>query len=318
MNNAPQIPRVGIFCKQLEKGGDPFSSDRYWQAYQDLLLALKEKGVEAYLLTDNNSYRGFGEFKTAYTISQKTSLDNLEEHKDVTINLVFDRGGFIGRDVATVNPPILTKIASSKIEMYEYFTNLQPRSFIGKTKRQVIKALKRLPGEKIVVKEPEGSGGKQVYIGDKEQVLAELPKSYPLLVQEFLDTSQGVPGQVKGAHDVRLSLCGGKIISYYVRTPAKGRLHANLAQGGSMQFFDVKDVPKKLLKAVRDIDDLFRGEPRYYAVDFMNTPKGWKLVEINSYLGLNPVSEGKEAREEMEQLSNYLVKIAKKQLRSVI
>lgn len=304
-------PTIGIFCRELKKGGDPFSRDYYWQAYQDLLLSLKSRGIEAYLLTDNNTYRGYGKFDVAYTIDHKTTLSGLQAVENVYIDLVFDRGGFIGRDVLTLNPPILTRIASSKIEMYEYFSDMQPLSIVSKNKKQTLKAAARLPGDKLVVKEPEGSGGKEVYIGDKEEVLSELPDNYPLLVQEFLDTSKGVPGQIEGVHDVRLALCGDEIISYYARTPQEGKLHANVAQGGTMTYFDVATAPAELVEKVRKIDGLFAGQPRYYSLDFMNTPKGWVLVELNSYLGLMPASDGPKAQQTLDKLANYLAEVCK-------
>jgi glutathione synthase/RimK-type ligase-like ATP-grasp enzyme len=307
-NHPPTPPPViGIFCHELTPGGDPFSSDYYWQAYQDLILALREQGVQAYLLTDNNTYRGYDNlFDTAYAVEGKTPLDALQKVHNVTVDLVFDRGRFVGRDIAMLNPPIMTKIASSKIEMYEYFTDLQPYSFITGNKKQLLKAANRLPGDKIVVKEPEGSGGNEVYIGAKDEVLAEAPKDFPLLVQEFTDTSVGVPGQVEGAHDVRVALCGGEIISYYARIPAEGRLHANVAQGGSVVYFDVHEVPEALREVVYQVDALFAEQPRYYSLDFMHTTKGWKLVELNSYLGLVPASEGEQATQTLLKLSGYL------------
>lgn len=304
-------PAIGIFCHDLKVGGDPFSSDYYWQAYKDLILALQARGAQAYLLSDNNTYKGYNSlFEVAYKVDANTTLDNLEAVPNIHIDLVFDRGRFIGRDIAVLNPPILTKIASSKIEMYEYFTNLQPHSFISTNKKQVIKAANRLPGDKIVVKKPEGSGGNEVFIGEKDEVLTQLPKNYPLLVQEFSDTSVGVPGQIEGAHDVRVALCGGEIISYYARVPAKGKLHANVAQGGTAIYFEVNEVPDALRDVVYDIDGLFADQPRYYSLDFMNTDKGWKLVELNSYLGLMPVSNGPEAQKTVDKLADYLLSCA--------
>ena len=199
-------PIIAIFCKELKLGGDPFSDDFYWRAYRDLLFALKDRGISAYFTTDNNIYRGFGVFDKLFSLEDPSgSVDDLKVVEDMKVDLVFDRGRFIGRDVAVINPPILTKIAMSKIEMYEYFSDLQPYSVIGNSKRQVERAVKKVPGDKVVVKEPEGSGGNEVYIGDKEEVLEELPPQYPLLVQEFLDTSVGIPGQVDGVHDARLA-----------------------------------------------------------------------------------------------------------------
>lgn len=313
MNKEKGNPTIAIFCKELKKGGDPFSDDFYWRAYQDLLFALKDRGINAYLASDNNLYRGFGIFDSVYRLDKKGDIEDLVPVENVHVDLVFDRGRFIGRDVLMVNPPILTKIAMSKIEMYEYFSDLQPYSIIGTTKKQTIKAANEIPGDKVVVKEPEGSGGKEVYIGEKDKVLAELPEQYPVLIQEFLDTSSGVPGQVEGVHDVRLGLCGSEIISYYVRSVEEGKLHANVAQGGKAVYFDIKEVPAELVDIAMLIDSLFADQPRYYSLDFMNTPKGWKLVEINSYLGLMPADESLEAQETLDRLADYLVAECRKQ-----
>lgn len=303
------LPTIAIFCKELKMGGDPFSEEKYWNAYKDLLFALKERGVGAYLASDNNTYRGFGVFDVVYTLDTLDgNVTDLRPIENVHIDLVFDRGRFIGRDVLMINPPILTKIAMSKIEMYEYFADFQPYSVVGNTKQQVEHAAEKIPGDKVVVKEPEGSGGNQVYIGEKEKVLAKLPDHYPLLLQEFLDTSQGIPGQVEGVHDARLGICGGEIISYFVRSAKEGRLLANVAQGGDSIYLDVKKVPPELAKVAKLIDGLFAEHPRYYSLDFMNTQKGWKLVELNSYLGLMQRSHGPKARYAGDKLADYLAR----------
>jgi hypothetical protein len=310
----PEAPVIAIYCRELKAGGDPFSSEYYWQAYQDLFFALRHKGVEVYFATDNNTYKGYGTFATVYTLEQGGTVGDLKPVSNVHVDVVFDRGGFIGRDVAMINPSIITKIAQSKIEMYEYFAELQPFSIVSHSKDEVAAVADELGGDKIVVKEPEGSGGNEVYIGTKEEVLEEMPDDhFPVLVQEFLDTSVGVPGQIKGPHDVRVALCGSEVISYYVRQPEDGKLHANVAQGGKMLYFDVDEVPAELTKVVRAIDDLFIEHPRYYSLDFMHTPKGWKLVEINSYLGLMPRSDGSQAVKTLEKLSSYLAAEAYRQ-----
>lgn len=305
--NANHVTSIAIFCRELKAGGDPFSSDYYWQAYLDLLLALKAKGIQAYFVTDNNSYRGYGMFDIAYTTDSKTAISKLTPVRNVQIDLVFDRGGFIGRDVATINPSIMQKIGMNKIEMYKYFSALQPRSIVCHTKRDVVAAFDEIRGERIVVKEPEGCGGKEVYIGLKPTVLAQLPERFPLLVQEFLDTSGGIPGYVNGVHDVRLSICGGEIIGFYVRSAKKGSYHSNVSQGGEMVFFDTAHIPNEVKHTAHSVDSFFSKLPRYYAVDFMRTPVGWKMLELNPYLALLPVSEGVEAQKTLDKLVEYLM-----------
>lgn len=298
---------IAIFCRELKEGGDPFSNDYYWQAYQDLLLALQERGAEAYFVTDNNSYRGDGIFTTAYTTSHKIAIAELTPVKNVKVDLVFDRGGFIGRDVLTINPSILIKIGNNKIEMYKHFADIQPYSIICHDRNEAAAAFNKIEGDTIVVKEPEGCGGKEVYIGPKQRVLNQLPDAYPVLVQEFLDTSAGIPGYVQGVHDIRLSMCDGECIGYYIRSAKEGSLHSNVSQGGTMVFFDVSHIPPEALKAAMKVDAYFKKYRRYYSIDFINTPKGWKMLELNPYLALLPATDGKEAQKTLVRLADYLV-----------
>lgn len=314
-HTADRTPCIAIYCKELRIGVDPLNSDYYWQAYQDMLLALKARGIDAYFVTDNNSYHGDGLFDTAYTTDRKTSIGHLKVVHDIQADLVFDRGGFIGRDVVTVNPSRLLKMGNNKIEMYRHFGSFQPRSAVCSTRQEVEAAFSRLEGDKIVVKEPEGCGGKEVYIGDKADVLRQLPDSFPVLVQEFMDTSAGIPGYVEGVHDVRLSVCGGQIIGYYIRSARPGSYHSNVSQGGTMTFYDVSHVPRELRRAVQSIDNHFRAMPRYYAIDFMYTTKGWKLVELNPYLALLPSTDGEEACKTSAMLADYLVDEARRAAR---
>lgn len=98
------VPAIGIFCHDLTKGGNPFRTDVSWQAYQELLLAIAARGAQAYLLTDNNTYSGCdGMFDVAYAIDGATPLDALRAVHDVHIDLVFNCGRFIGRDITVVS-----------------------------------------------------------------------------------------------------------------------------------------------------------------------------------------------------------------------
>jgi glutathione synthase/RimK-type ligase-like ATP-grasp enzyme len=300
---------VAIFCRSFQEGGDPFSEDYYWQAYQDLLFGLRDKGLNAYFVTDNNSYLGDGIFETAYTSDHKTALGNLRKIHNVKVDMVFDRGGFIGRDVFTVNPSNLQRIGMNKIQMYKHFAEYQPFSIICNNEQEAKEAIARIDGEKVVVKEPEGYGGKQVYIGAKDEVISKLPSDYPLLVQEFLDTSSGVPGSVGGVHDIRLSVCGGEFIGYYIRQAKEGSLHSNVSQGGKMIFFDPSEIPAEVQKMAKAIDAYFANAPRYYAVDFIYTNKGWKMLELNPYLALLPLTDGEEAQTTTRKLIDYLAAV---------
>jgi glutathione synthase/RimK-type ligase-like ATP-grasp enzyme len=314
MHTSNQPPNsLAIFCTTLELNNEPFSSEYYWRGYQDLLLALKDRGIQAYFTTDNQSYLGNGRFKTAYTADIKTLPDKLKRISDVQVDLVFDRAehdAFAGRDITVINSATLRKIANNKIEMYRHFSHLQALSVVVGSRTELERAFETVPGKNIVAKEPEGSGGRAVHIGSKSKILAQVPDDrYPLLVQEFLDTSMGVPGHKPGIHDIRISVCGGNIIGYYIRVAKPGAYHSNVSQGGKMVFLPIDTVPAAVEAMVREIDNKFAPGPRYYAADFAFSDQGWKMIELNPYLALLPASDSDEASYTLNRLADYLVEV---------
>ena len=300
---------IVIFVRTIDPGGYPFSDEYHWNAYFDLLLALRRRGVQAYFATGNDTYAGAGLFKQAFTASEKMAVADLRPTTNVRADLVFEKGGFRGRDVMVVNPEYVHKIASSKTETYKMFPGYQPKSVIAESFEAAKRAFEEIPGTLIVVKEPDSNGGRAVQIGEKIKLIDELPTQYPLIIQEFIDTSIGVPGLVEGIHDVRVKIGGGKIFGGMVRQPAPGEYRANLAQGGSARHLLPDELPAEVIRLGLEVDCFFEKYPRYYAIDFANTPTGWKMIELNSKPGLSPVSVSAAAKHVIEELANYLIQI---------
>jgi glutathione synthase/RimK-type ligase-like ATP-grasp enzyme len=314
---------IVIFCTSLEIGGEPISSEYYWEAYQDMLLALKARGVEAYFATDNEAYRGGGKFSVAYTTDRKVADPaHMQAVYGVTADLVFERAEsrpFAGTDVTVLNPEALRRIANNKIAIYRQFARLQPKSVVVNSPDELLAAMTDLGGDLIVVKDQEGYGGDGVYIGRKSKVLEQVAhRRYPMLVQEFLDTSIGVPGYGPGVHDVRIEICGGRVTGFYIRKATHGSYHSNVNRGGRKIFLTPDDVPAELKKSVDEIDKVFAGYPRFYSADFAFSPQGWKLIELNDYVGLarwQPgISEGNryESDKNFDRLADYLVDSCKR------
>lgn len=305
---------VVIFTRTLRDDGYPFSDDYHWNAYLDLLLELKSQGAQAYFASGNETYAGNGVFQEAYTTDTKVRVRDFKRFENVKADVVLEKGGFEGSGVLVINPKFVHEITASKSETYRNFAKYQPRSVICADQAAVERAAQEIPGNLIVVKEPVSNAGRAVQIGPKAEVLAKLPpaEAYPLVVQEFIDTSVGVPGYVEGIHDVRVKIGGGEIFGGMIRTPAPGELRANLALGGSIRHLLPEELPPQAVELAREIDCFFEKYPRYYAIDFANTPQGWKLIELNSKPGLSPVSAGAQAERIIQKLAEYLIKIAPK------
>jgi glutathione synthase/RimK-type ligase-like ATP-grasp enzyme len=303
------VKTIVIFTRTIDPDGYPFNDDYHWNAYYDLLLALRARGAAAYFATDNSTYKGGGVFSRVYGADTKVPLDKLEPTENVRADLVFEKGGFTGEGVKVLNPPFVHKIAASKAETYRHFAKYQPKSIIAEDLASLKRAFEDLPGELIVVKEPESNGGRAVQIGPKAEVLERLPQAYPLIVQEFVDTSVGVPGLVDGIHDIRVKIGGGRIFGGMVRQPAPGEYRANLAQGGTSRHLTADELPEEPLRIAREIDCFFEKHDRYYAIDFANTAQGWKMIELNSKPGLSPQAISPAAKQVTQQLADYLIEI---------
>jgi glutathione synthase/RimK-type ligase-like ATP-grasp enzyme len=139
----------------------------------------------------------------------------------------------------------------------------------------------------LVIKPLDLGGGKGIFI-DIPEKLKNIPKSFPLLMQEFIDTSAGIPGITTGMHDLRVVLCNGEIIHSNIRTPGKGDKKANFSQGGSLKVIDPELLPEDLKYIVASIDfDLSLYGERLYSLDFgLSADNEWKLIELNARPGM--------------------------------
>jgi glutathione synthase/RimK-type ligase-like ATP-grasp enzyme len=69
-------------------------------------------------------------------------------------------------------------------------------------------------------------------------------------------------------------------------------------------------VPSEVRKLAYEIDAYFEEYPRFYGIDFMNTSKGWKLIEINSrQLGLVSTVWGPDSTYTLNKLADYLIEL---------
>ena len=300
---------IVIFTRTIDPAGYPFNDEYHWNAYQDLLLAIRARGARAYFATDMSTYAGEGVFKVTYGADEKRAVKDFERTENVRAGLVFEKGGFAADDVMVLNPPFVAGITASKAETYRHFAKYQPQSAICADETELKRAFAEIPGEMIVVKEPESNGGRAVQIGPKADIWEARPSVYPLLVQEFIDTSVGVLGYVEGIHDVRVKIGGGKVFGGMIRKPAPGEYRANLAQGGSVRHLTPDEIPEEALKLAKQIDCFFEKYPRYYAIDFANTTNGWKLIELNAKPGLSPAAVSPEAARVIDELAEYLIEL---------
>jgi glutathione synthase/RimK-type ligase-like ATP-grasp enzyme len=302
---------VAIYCVSLRLGGDNFESYDRWEAYSDLALLLQQQGLNVYFVSGQRTYQGNGWFSEGYTLTRgrKVAPRKMTKVTPIHADIVFDRGDFAGTDVPMINPKEIYDLAADKTLMYETFSEYQPFSATCNNRQELEAALRHIQTDLAVVKVPAGEGGKGVFIGTKQEVLAKVPTdTYPLLAQEFMDTSMGIPGIVGGIHDLRIEIGGGEVWGSYVRTPKAGEYRANLSQGGTIHYLTPETTPQGAVELAKAIDSRFEGQPRFYSLDFANTTNGWKLIELNSRLGIGPgsITDSDAVRHTLTKFAVYL------------
>lgn len=299
---------IAFFVRNIDPSKYPFSvRDLYYHSYQEYLLAMKQAGANAYFVTDNDSYEGGGVFRHAYSIDAVSEVADFTDIGQIKADVVFEKGGFEGRDVPIVTDPRLYPLISDKTAIYQKFHHYQPKSVICTDLPAVQAAIADMPGEMVVVKNPVSAGGRQVYIGRKGEIEVPTSETYPLMVQEFVDMSDGIPGITPGVHDLRVLLTGNVIIGATMRIPPAGSLHANVSKGATEYLLSVDEIPTEVQAMALEIDNQLEDLPRYYAIDFARGKRGWVLIELNTRPGLFRASTGPQAVDFQRMVAEYMV-----------
>ncbi len=278
---------VGVFLPEKNISDHPFDVDYYRQAYFELSQEISALNGEMVIVREEKTYQGKGLFSRAWKMLDPLNYQLLGATK---IDVLFDKGEFVLKaDLPIFNHPDLNHVCTDKFAMYERFKQFCPLTLLVNNQQEYFIALEQISTDKAVIKPLAGQEGIGILIDSTDKLSNEQIKTFPIVVQEFLDTSKGVPGIVEDYHDLRIALFDGEIIYSYLRTPPPGRLTANVSQGGKFVMVEPKQLPEEVLPIVQAIDaELAYVGHRFYCIDFGITPDGPKIIEMNSRLGLLP------------------------------
>lgn len=212
-------------------------------------------------------------------------------------------------DISVINHPELEEFCWDKRLIAEVFPEYCPGTHVVNTKAGLKTVLSGFHSDKIVLKPRFGTLGKSIKIIDNESIPKSVEKN--TLVQEFIDTSKGIDGIVKGIHDLRLIIANGKIDHAHVRQPMKeGVFTANMSLGGTRQFVPVEKLPKSIAPIVRDVDKLLSNYyPRLYSIDLMfDENQRPYIVELNSSPVIKRYAYGKYKDPEFyDRMFDYMI-----------
>ncbi len=288
----------------------PFTQEKYLTSYYELSEKIKNRGANCFIARSPKSYDAKSVFKKTYRFSEKGVL---EESGEVVADVVFDKGDkdtFRFTDAKKlINPRYINEICFDKDKTYKLFPQFSPKSVLAQNYGEAASARATFGAEKkVVVKPYSGFEGVGVQIVKPEDDLEIDQQHYPVIVQEFIDSSGGVEGLIEGVHELRLVIMNGDIVMSFFRTPPEGSLLVNVSQGGKLHFVPAEDLPASALEIAKLVDEHFNEQgDRAYSVDMAFDSSGdARLIELNSRPAMWPSSYHTQAEQYQNRLADLL------------
>ncbi len=243
-------------------------------------------GGAFYIARGQESYLGNGAFTQSWQLVGET----VQDAGPITADVIYDKGSFISDEtVPVLNSKRVNEICSDKWITYQLFSTFCPKTIRVNEQSELAHALEKITGSMLVSKSLAGFEGANVFVGSRVDFEAQQETlAYPLLLQEFIDSSVGIPGLVEGTHDFRIAILDGEILMAYVRTPPTGSLKANYSLGGSYANCAITDIPESFLEVVTYVESKMEViGSRFYTIDLALTASGPKIIELNSRMGMS-------------------------------
>ena len=293
-----------LFGKSRWEKSRPFDNKDYQYSYEFFYDLCQKNGVQMYRASyEWYDYRKHlfkhawiftgtgGKWKRVSNIKPDLIYDKTKGRMEV-----YCKKELIAKRYAFINDLTFTRIIDDKFLTGLLFSKWSKKNYIVRNHQELSMALKRLSTSFAVLKPICESGGKGVQIFSKKEA-PKISFQGEHILQEFIDSSSGIPGIKSGVHDLRLVFVNDKIIYAYIREPKSGSYLANLAQGGTLTIVPNKSIPSSVLPIVKHAQDIFISfSPKIYTIDLMFDKDGapW-VVELNSMPGLYFTPEEKSS-----------------------
>lgn len=284
-----------LFGESNWKSNNLFTNKNLQDSYECLYSLAKKNGIQMY----RASYQWYDYdkhlFNYAWTYEENTGwtrvfnlMPDLIYDKTRAGMEIYFRKELIAGHYRFVNSLRFTQMLDDKLITSMIFHKWSKKSWIVNNPEKLRKILPTIKTRRLVIKPISESGGKDVQIIQKDEALEKVVFSKDYIIQEFINSSAGVPGVSDSMHDLRLVFVNNKIIYAYIREPEQGNYLANLSQGGSLSIVPLSNLPQSLNPIIRCVNKVFETfNPRVYSIDFMfdENKKPW-IVELNSMPGL--------------------------------
>ena len=278
---------LAIYFSDNEKMGYPFDEKEYFDIYSEIVGNIENHGIDVWIVR-GDSYKGAGIFARGYRFIKN---DLVLFDTECRVDLIFNRDhkSTIPKidDCPVINNFELDQICLDKMKTYELFATISSKTKYVSSFVDCIRCIDNwncAKDTKIVLKKNFGSAGKGVFVLPFSKIQEDLYDNWSnVIIQEFIDSSVGIQGITDSYHDLRVAVVNGKLTNGFIRIPHSKNLVANIAQGAKSFSVDIDTLPQEAIDLVHKVTKTFDAYyPALYSVDIMNSPDGYKLVEINS------------------------------------
>ena len=273
-------------------GDDPFATFGKKRAvYHDFFRYGMAFGFDMFVASGKENYHQPLTFTDVYRYDGTI----FESYGSVVADAVYDRSGgmtFPTEEIGfkTLNSIGFKRLCNDKNAMQELLGTFMPKNFPITGPESLAAGIRELGNCKLAVLKPsKGMQGKGIIIDHPERLATTvLEDKTEYCLQEFIDTSKGIPGIINRHHDLRIVIVDGEIVLCHVRSPQAGSLLANVAQGGSIREVPLTDIPEFITDRVSArqaiIDERF--DYPLYSIDFgIHNGRIPYVFELNDQIG---------------------------------
>ncbi len=145
--------------------------------------------------------------------------------------------------------------------------------------------------ETYVLKDQFGAGGIDVHkvrATSEFVAIGRADTSVSYIAQPMIVADGFTFVEHEGFVDLRVIICNGDITDCYIRIAKPGEFRANAHRGGTVEYVDLKDIPKGVTAMSKAVNALLPVQDGFYALDFIKSSAGnLYLIEGNITPGLN-------------------------------
>jgi glutathione synthase/RimK-type ligase-like ATP-grasp enzyme len=311
--NIKSAPKVIFYTTYANEETPPHFKLSYRLANEQLLHNLISKGAHVFIgYNAKDNYLGDFRFAKTWRVTEyQDGIHYTIENTATKFDIVYNNasGDLLEKipDSRKINSTFVKNVFNNKYLTYLFAPDFQTKTYFIENELSFHSFKMTKLDQQFAIKEIYGSGGKQVFIGTVRDYDYSL--AFPLIAQEFVDTSGGVPDLTTGTHDIRVRIFNGKVIGGSLRIPPEGV--TKITAGNTPQALLAEEIPLELKKKTQLLDKRLASDTsRFFAADWGldKETNQWKLFEMNAAPGLPHESEdGAAANQFLDLLAKCIV-----------